>query len=134
MKIIHGRTTQPTKIAQGTFTGTVWNDSILPATDDVLINVITFTPGARTYWHKHPGGQILRVENGLGFVCSEGSDPVVIKAGDTVWVPAGEVHWHGATNNTILCHTATSFGTTLWQDEVAQETYDAAHIQLENIT
>ena len=28
--------------------------------------------------------------------------------GDVVHIPAGETHWHGATNNTILAHTAIS--------------------------
>ena len=33
-----------------------------------MINTVIFTPGARTYWHRHPGGQLLVVTAGRGLV------------------------------------------------------------------
>jgi quercetin dioxygenase-like cupin family protein len=43
----------------------------------------------------------------------------VIQAGDTVWVPPGERHWHGAAQDSVMTHTAISLGETRWAEEVA---------------
>jgi quercetin dioxygenase-like cupin family protein len=110
-----------------TFTGEVWADPILAQTDGVTIATVFFAPGSRTFWHYHELGQILEVVAGRGWVCSEGGEPVVLRAGDTVWVPPGERHWHGASQGSFLTHTAISLGTTNWLDEVAQTDYAAAH-------
>jgi len=107
----------------GTFTGEVWADPILPATDGVVINDVTFTPGAHTFWHSHERGQILQVTAGEGLVCAEGETPRVIRAGDTIWTPPGESHWHGATAHSIMSHTAISLGATLWAEEVSDNDY-----------
>jgi quercetin dioxygenase-like cupin family protein len=96
---------QPTE----TFTGTVHMDPIFTA-DDCMGNNVCFTPGARTFWHTHERGQILTVTIGTGFVCSKGEAPRKLLVGDVVHIPAGETHWHGATNNTIMAHTAISLG------------------------
>jgi quercetin dioxygenase-like cupin family protein len=50
----------------------------------------------------------------------------VIRAGDVVWVPPGERHWHGGTVDTVLTHLAISIGRTTWLDEVSDEDYRAA--------
>ena len=44
------------------FTGQVWMDELatLPGTAVRTLRV-TFSPGARTAWHAHPGGQVLHV-------------------------------------------------------------------------
>jgi quercetin dioxygenase-like cupin family protein len=109
-----------------TFTGEVWADPILPGVDGVTIATIFFTPGARTFWHHHEQGQILQVLAGAGFVCSRGEAPQSLHAGDTVWVPPGEEHWHGAAPGSFLTHTAISLGTTRWADEVTAAEYAAA--------
>ena len=65
MKIVHGRADGAVTEARGaTFTGTVWGDPVLPTTDGTTINSVTFTPGARTFWHHHERGQILVVTAG----------------------------------------------------------------------
>jgi len=45
------------------FTGTVRIDPLFPATAPARAagNAVTFEPGARTAWHKHPLGQTLIV-------------------------------------------------------------------------
>lgn len=107
------------------FTGQVVNYLTMPSTDGVTINTVTFLPGARTYWHSHTHGQILEVIAGRGLVQSEGAPPVSIGAGDTVWVPPGERHWHGAAPNSFMTHTAISLGPTNWDEEVADSDYEA---------
>lgn len=51
------------------FTGTVWVRSLVPddTTFNLVISNVTFEPGARTNWHKHPAGQILLVTEGTGY-------------------------------------------------------------------
>jgi quercetin dioxygenase-like cupin family protein len=110
-------------LKSGTFVGTVWADSVLPTTDGTTINVVTFTPGARTNWHEHTDGQILQVLAGRGWVCAEGGRPRALLPGDTVWVPPGERHWHGATETTLMTHTAISIGPTRWYGQVHDEEY-----------
>ena len=73
MKINRGRVEgTPSEAREENFTGTVWADPILAATDGVMINNVFFEPGSRTYWHSHDGGQVLHVLAGQGRVCSAG--------------------------------------------------------------
>ena len=50
------------------FTGDVWIDSIVQPHDGSQLNIgaVHFTPGARTAWHSHEGGQMLYVTEGRG--------------------------------------------------------------------
>lgn len=109
-----------------TFTGEVWADQILPHTDGTTIATVFFAPGARTYWHRHEHGQILLVLAGQGLICAEGEPAALLRAGDTVWVPPGERHWHGAAPATVMTHTAISLGVTEWSDEVSGAEYASA--------
>ncbi|SDM65698.1 Cupin domain protein [Actinacidiphila guanduensis] len=121
MIIMPGRSRQLPDSARksDTFTGTVWADPVLPATDGVVINTVFFAPGARTFWHHHEHGQILHVLAGSGLVCSDGGPAEPLRPGDVVWVPPGERHWHGAGSGSYLVHLAISLGTTVWAEEVA---------------
>jgi len=105
------------------FTGSVFPYLTMPATDGVVINTVNFTPGSRTYWHSHERGQILVVLAGRGLIQAEGEAVQVLRAGDTVWAPPGEPHWHGAAPNSYLVHTAISLGTTSWADAVTDAEY-----------
>lgn len=107
------------------FSGVVNAYVIMPSTDGVSITSVTFSPGARTHWHRHEVGQILQVVSGRGLFQSEGGKVRVIHAGDTVWIPAGERHWHGASPETTMTHTAISLGVTSWEGEVAETDYTA---------
>ena len=118
MKIVHSRADRTPSDQRATVTGQAWFAPVLPATDGTTIATVFFAPGARTYWHSHENGQILQVLAGRGLVCTAGEQPQVIQAGDTVWVPAGERHWHGAAPDSFLTHTAISLGETRWAEEV----------------
>jgi quercetin dioxygenase-like cupin family protein len=107
------------------FTGSAYPYVTMPATDGVTINTVDFTPGARTHWHHHENGQILQVLAGRGLIQSAGGPVRIIRAGDTVWVPPGEAHWHGAAPDSFMVHTAISLGTTTWADEVSDTDYTA---------
>ena len=107
------------------FSGTVLPYVIMPSTDGVSLNNVTFTPGARTFWHRHENGQILQVITGRGLVTMEGEAPQVIRAGDVVWIPPGDRHWHGAAPDSPMTHTAISLGVTAWEDAVSEADYTA---------
>ncbi|AHF79387.1 Cupin 2 domain-containing protein (plasmid) [Sodalis praecaptivus] len=124
MNIVYGRqSAMPSEKRGATFTGEVWADAVLATHDNVTINNVFFTPGARTWWHTHEQGQILQVVAGEGLICLAGQQAQIIRTGDTVWIPAGERHWHGASQHSYLLHTAISLGKTNWQDEVAEQDY-----------
>lgn len=90
------------------FTGTVWQEPINEAPDPARVRsaVVTFEPGARTAWHTHPLGQTLYVTMGVGRAQVWGEPVREIRAGDTIWIPPGEKHWHGAAPDMRMTHIA----------------------------
>jgi 4-carboxymuconolactone decarboxylase len=89
---------------------------------------VTFSPGARTHWHTHPLGQPLIVTEGQGRVQHWGGPVQEIRKGDTVWIPPGVKHWHGAAPATTLTHLAISEqegGKSVnWLEKVSDEQYN----------
>ncbi|OAP57917.1 hypothetical protein AYL99_08655 [Fonsecaea erecta] len=120
--IIRRSTDQGSASTKGTktFTGDVWVDPIYN-TPDIKINNVFFSPGARSFWHTHERGQLLRVVAGSGWICDRGSEPRRLMAGDVVWAAPGTTHWHGGDDGSYMCHLAVSHGSTRWHEEVAAE-------------
>jgi quercetin dioxygenase-like cupin family protein len=124
---------RPTRRASSDwFTGTVWQDPINtpPAPARVNSARVAFEPGARTAWHTHPLGQTLFVVSGVGRVQTKGGPIREIRPGDTVWIPPGEKHWHGASPNNGMVHIAlheSLDGTHVtWMEQVTDQEYSAA--------
>jgi quercetin dioxygenase-like cupin family protein len=91
-----------------TFTGQV---SVKPLFDPDGVRTtgsaeVTFTPGARTAWHTHPGGQTLIVTSGSGWIQQWDGPKLSINPGDVIWTPPGVKHWHGASDTTTMTHIA----------------------------
>jgi quercetin dioxygenase-like cupin family protein len=113
------------------FTGTVWQEPVIeaPAPARVRALRVTFEPGARTAWHTHPLGQTLHVLSGVGRIGTRDGTVRLIRAGDTVWIPPGEEHWHGATPDQIMCHLAIQEAeggrAADWLEPVSDADYDA---------
>ncbi|KAL5313061.1 hypothetical protein ACEPPN_019488 [Leptodophora sp. 'Broadleaf-Isolate-01'] len=105
-----------------TFTGEVFLEMI-NADDTAALANVTFTPCARTHWHTHENGQMIRVLSGTGWICDKGDEARQIKAGDTIWAPAGTTHWHGADEKSIMTHFVVGLGKTEWHDAVTDEEY-----------
>ena len=114
------------------FTGTVWQDPIVEAPEPARIRAarVSFEPGARTAWHTHPLGQTLHVVSGLGRVQTWGGPVREIRPGDTVWIPPGEKHWHGASPTSAMVHIAMQEALdgahVTWMEQVADAQYGAA--------
>ena len=123
---IHLAGSRPTRRApKESFTGTVWQDPIITpqAPARIVSSRVAFEPGARTAWHTHPLGQTLYVISGVGRVQTKGGPIREIKAGDVVWIPPGEKHWHGGTPDNSMEHVA------------MQEAKDGQHVKwLEAVT
>ncbi|MDX3929417.1 MAG: cupin domain-containing protein [Shinella sp.] len=117
------------------FTGAVRLDPIFEAPEPAAMRAasVTFEPGARTAWHTHPLGQTLIVTSGCGLAQRLGGPVETIRAGDVVWFPPGEKHWHGATDKTAMTHIAiqeAKDGRAVdWMEHVTDEEYGAARAE-----
>lgn len=65
---------------------------------------VTFEPGARSNWHKHPAGQHIIVTKGVGYTQTWDGRKEIIKEGDVVWCPIDVKHWHGASKDIAMTH------------------------------
>ena len=113
------------------FTGSVRIDPLMQTSEPSRVScaLVTFEPGARSAWHRHPLGQTLVVTQGCGWVQSESGAKVEIRAGDAVWCPPNERHWHGATSTTAMSHIAIQEAldgkAVEWREKVSDEQYHA---------
>lgn len=120
----------PSRIgASENFTGAVRVDDPFQGSGEARISgaTVTFEPGARTAWHTHPLGQTLIVRAGVGLVQRWAGPVEEIRPGDTVWIPAGVKHWHGASPTVGMSHIAFSEAvegkTVEWMEQVTDEQY-----------
>lgn len=80
------------------FTGKV----TVQALSDALPNMpvasayVIFEPGARSFWHTHPTGQVLIIVDGEGRSGVFGKPVSILKKGDVIVCPKGVKHFHGA--------------------------------------
>jgi quercetin dioxygenase-like cupin family protein len=76
----------------------------------------------------------LQVLSGVGLVGLRNERPQVIKAGDTVWIPPGEEHWHGATAFNSMSHIAIQEAlkgrVAEWLEKVSDEDYTVPKRQI----
>lgn len=111
------------------FTGSVRVDSRFKGGGDARISgaTVTFEPGARTAWHIHPLGQTLIVTAGVGLVQHWDGPMQEIRPGDTVWIPPGVKHWHGASATVGMSHIAIAEAldgkAVEWMEKVSDEQY-----------
>lgn len=82
-----------------------------------FIALVQFEAGVRNHWHSHPGGQLLHVVEGDGWVQARGGDPQRIRENDIVATDPHEEHWHGASRAGPMAHIAFGIGETRWLEE-----------------
>lgn len=76
---------------------------LVPGSREFDVNVVNFGKGVRNKFHAHEGEQVLIVTAGKGIIATE-TEKKVITAGDVALIPAGEKHWHGATDESEFSH------------------------------
>ena len=112
-----------------TFVGTAYVEPLFGANEHRAFSAgeVTFLPGGRSNWHRHPHGQTLMVTKGTGWTQQRGKPKQEIKAGDVVWCPPGVEHWHGATDKTSVSHIALqeleNGSPATWLEPVSDEDY-----------
>jgi quercetin dioxygenase-like cupin family protein len=115
------------------FTGTTWVKMLHPDSEgvfDTQVYDVIFEPSARTYWHSHPGGQILLITDGTGYYQEKGKPARLLNKGDVVAIPPDVVHWHGAAPESHFIHigmsTKVHLGPATWSGPVTDEEYNEA--------
>ena len=123
--------TPTTKNPPEQFTGDVWLDPVAnPRVQGqrMVVAKVRFAPGARTAWHSHALGQTLHVTQGVAWVGTRDSK-VEVTAGQTLYCPPGEEHWHGAAPDSFMEHLAMldmaddPATTTTWLEHVTDQEY-----------
>lgn len=112
------------------FSGNVWRDEIVRGgpPSDIRVYRVSFEPGARTAWHTHPSWQILHVVSGEGRLQIRGGELIVLRSGDSAWIDAEDVHWHGAAPGHSFVHIALHEATpedveVTWLEQVSDAEY-----------
>src|SRR3954449_9542740 len=98
--------TNTSKAPADWFTGDVWWDVIYAGQKPsrMRVNLVRFTPGARTNWHSHVLGQTLHVVSGVALIGTRDGTIIETHPGETVTCPPREEHWHGATPDRFMEH------------------------------
>lgn len=107
MHVIRHDAEQVTPVEAPIFRGDVARRALVGAeqSEQVTVLLVRFAPGGRNVFHRHTFDQVLYVTEGEGIVASE-TEEHIVRAGDTIVIPAGERHWHGATDATSMAHLA----------------------------
>jgi quercetin dioxygenase-like cupin family protein len=106
------------------FSGQVWLSPGLSAPQGAGMTVVHFGAGARTHWHRHPGGQLLYVVSGRGRVRSRDDEGHLLMPGEIVYISPEEWHFHGGGPDSPMAHVAVSMGgAPEWGDPVTDQEY-----------
>ena len=97
----------------------------------IFVSNVTFEPGCRNNWHIHHatkgGGQFLICTAGEGWYQEWGKEPVELKPGTVITIPAEVKHWHGAKKDSWFSHIAMNIpgenDSNEWLEEVNDEQY-----------
>lgn len=113
------------------FTGRAWlKPYVTPdANTNAIVSDVLFEPGTRNHWHTHGSNQILLVKEGVCYYQETGKPIQKILPGGVINVLPGVKHWHGASPDAVMVHTAiginTEKGIVNWLEPVTDEQYNA---------
>lgn len=111
------------------FTGVVWVQQLIEPDSafNIPVGHVTFEAGARSYWHSHPGGQVLLAIDGVGYYQEKGKPLRILRKGDAVKCPPDIPHWHGASPTTgfrqVAITPSTASGRVRWMGPVTDAEY-----------
>lgn len=106
------------------------------STEQVKMFNVTFEPGCRNNWHIHHakqgGGQMLIAIGGRGYYQEWGKDPIEMKPGDVINIPANIKHWHGAAPDSWFSHIAVEIEGEDTSNEWLEAVEDSEYNKLKN--
>lgn len=85
------------------FVGDVATQTPHRDSEHLTVLEVHFRDGARNRFHVHSTDQFLIVTEGSGYVATK-DEQREVGPGDVAFIPAGEVHWHGAKPGHDLTH------------------------------
>ena len=89
MKVVKMSEVPKEPFVSSLFTGAdVTRQVLIPDSKEFNISIVNFGKGVRNKFHAHDGEQVL----------------MVVTGGDVILIPAGEKHWHGATEDSEFSH------------------------------
>jgi quercetin dioxygenase-like cupin family protein len=103
MKVVKMNEVPKEPYATRLFSGSEITRQNLFGSQDLKLAVVNFGRGTRNKFHSHDGDQVLIVTAGKGVVATEKEERMVT-VGDVLLFPAGEKHWHGATQDSDFSH------------------------------
>jgi quercetin dioxygenase-like cupin family protein len=117
------------KARRDLFTGRAWLKTYVNPDGDTnaYIGEVLFEPGARNNWHTHGSNQILLIREGVCYYQEEGKPIQEIRAGSFINIRPGIKHWHGASPDGFMVHTAIGInaekGLVTWMEPVSDSVY-----------
>jgi quercetin dioxygenase-like cupin family protein len=83
-----------------------------------------FDAAARSNWHTHDGAQLVFVEEGRMRAQVEGQPMKEVAKGESVFLPGGVAHWHGAVPAQAATQLSVTFaGGIKWMEKVTDAQY-----------
>ena len=104
MKFIRTSEVKKEKHVAPLFTSTDLTRQNIPIdSKELRAGIVNFGKGTRTKFHAHSVAQLLIVTAGTGYVVTD-KEKKLVTTGDMICIPAGEKHWHGATEDSEFSH------------------------------
>ena len=105
MKVIRMSEVKPEEATGGLFEGNVTRQPLIEPglSGEFRASLINFSPGAKNVFHSHTNDQVLCITEGEGIVATKEEEHTVT-AGTIIFIPAGELHWHGAVPDSSFSH------------------------------
>jgi len=106
MKVTKAGTGPSQEMTGGIFTGTIKMMPLVNAetgSKQLKSALVYFPKGVRNHFHHHTHEQILFITKCKGIVATKEKE-YTVEPGDIIHIPAGEEHWHGATEDTYFEH------------------------------
>jgi quercetin dioxygenase-like cupin family protein len=105
MNVIKSSEAPSEEMTGGIFTGTIKMTPLINEKNSKQLKsaLVYFPAGIKNKMHSHTHEQILFVTKGKGIFATDNEEHVVTP-GDIAVIPAGEMHWHGATEESDFEH------------------------------
>ena len=104
MKVIKASDVEAKEATSNVLRGRVTGQSIISeGNDELSIGLVTFSKGTERGFNAHTFDQVLYITEGSGIIATE-TEEVTVTPGTFVFIPAGEIHRHGSTEDSTFSH------------------------------